>query len=229
MYHWLQAFHDLGWRGNPDRQIGATHRQTWLQADAQHGTVRGQGLAPTARALDASAPGRALAPQTVLLANLPFNPAPESSVRKSVSLPPARGVTEPKKCLLCADTFYTSGAMLEHLTWHAVHAAAPAEDREATSHIIQGRARRLPWHAPYAQRPALQAPDNAASPEEGEEAADAVPGAGVAAHEGSIPAGLAIAPLWAPLVASSPHPLAPAPSGDLADPADPAAMPVSNR
>ena len=25
VYHWLQAFHDLGWRGKPDRQIGATH------------------------------------------------------------------------------------------------------------------------------------------------------------------------------------------------------------
>ena len=25
VYHWLQAFHDLRWRGKPDRQIGATH------------------------------------------------------------------------------------------------------------------------------------------------------------------------------------------------------------
>ena len=25
VYHWLQAFHDLQWRGKPERQIGATH------------------------------------------------------------------------------------------------------------------------------------------------------------------------------------------------------------
>ena len=25
VYYWLQAFHDLRWRGKPDRQIGATH------------------------------------------------------------------------------------------------------------------------------------------------------------------------------------------------------------
>ena len=25
VYHWLQAFHDLQWRGKPDHQIGATH------------------------------------------------------------------------------------------------------------------------------------------------------------------------------------------------------------
>ena len=25
VYHWLQAFHDLRWRGKPDRQIGSTH------------------------------------------------------------------------------------------------------------------------------------------------------------------------------------------------------------
>ena len=40
VYHWFQAFHDLRWRGKPDRQIGATHWQEWLQADAQHTTVR---------------------------------------------------------------------------------------------------------------------------------------------------------------------------------------------
>ena len=32
VYHWLQAFHDLRWRGKPDRQIGSTHWQAWLQA-----------------------------------------------------------------------------------------------------------------------------------------------------------------------------------------------------
>ena len=89
------------------------------------------------RAPDESAPGCALVPHTVPLANLPFQPAPESSIRKSVPLPPARGATEPTKCPLCADTLYRSWAMLEHLAWHAVHAAAPAEDKEAASHILQ--------------------------------------------------------------------------------------------
>ena len=52
-------------------------------------------------------------------------------------------------------------------------------------------------------------------------------GAGSAAQQGSIPAGLApLAPPWAPLGAGSPHPMAPAHPGDLAAPADPAAMPM---
>ena len=141
VYHWLQAFQDLQSRGKPDRQIGATHWQEWLQADAQRDAVQGLGPAPATGALDASAPGRALAPHTVLLANLPFDPAPESAIRKSVPLPRAWGATEPTKCPLCADKYYTSGAMLKHVAWHAVHAAAPVEDKEATSHILQGRAR----------------------------------------------------------------------------------------
>ena len=45
------------------------------------------------------------------------------------------------------------------------------------------------------------------------------PGAGGAAQEGSIS-------LWAPLGTGSPHPMAPAHPGDLAAPADPAAMPM---
>ena len=47
VYHWLQAFRDLRWRGKPDRQIGSTHWQTWLQADAQRDAI--QGLGPCAR------------------------------------------------------------------------------------------------------------------------------------------------------------------------------------
>ena len=129
VYHWLQAFHDLRWRSKPDRQIGSTHWQTWLQADAQRDAARGLGPAPATRALDAAAPGRTLAPHTVPLANLPFEPAAEGAIRKSVQLPPARGATEPTKCPLCADKYYTSGAMLEHLAWHAVHAAAPRTTR----------------------------------------------------------------------------------------------------
>ena len=222
VYHWLQAFHDLPWRGKPDRRISATLWQEWLQADPQRDAIRSLGPAPTTQALDAAAPGPALAPHTVPLANLPFDPAPEGPIPKSVPLPPARGATEPTKCPLCADKYYTSGEMLEHLAWHAVHAAAPVDDKEAASHILQGRARRSPWHAPYARRPPLQAAGHA---EGGEEAPGAALGAGGAAHQGSIPAGLAPpAPLWAPLGTGCPHPMAPAHPGDLAAPAHPAAM-----
>ena len=224
VYHWLQAFHDLRWRAKPDRQIGATHWQEWLQADAQRDAVRSLGPAPATRALDAAAPGRALAPHTVPLANLAFNPALEGTIRKSVPLPPAQGATEPTKCPLCADKYYTSGAILVHLGWHAVHAAALVDDREAASHILQGRAQRCPWHAPYARRPPPQAAGHA---EGEEEAPGAVPGAGGAAQQGSIPAGLSpLAPLWAPLGTGSPHPMAPAHPEDLAATADPAAVPV---
>ena len=203
VYHWLQAFHDLRWRGKPDRQICSTHWQTWLQADAQRDAIRGLGSAPATRALDAVAPGRTLAPHTVPLANLPFEPAAEGAIRKSVPLPPARGATEPTKCPLCADKYYTSGAMLEHLAWHAVHAAAPADDKEAATNILQGRARRSPRHAPYTRRPPPQAADHT---DGDEEAPGAAPGTGGAAPPGSmsIPAGPApLAPL-APLVPRPP-------------------------
>ena len=120
--------------------------------------------------------------------------------------------------------------MLEHLVWHAVHAAAPVEDKEAASHIVQGMARRPPWHAPYAQRPPPQAARHAAAPEDEREAPGAAPGAGGAARRGSIPAGLApLAPLWAPLGAGSQHPMDPAHPGELAASADPAAMPIRDR
>ena len=140
--------------------------------------------------------------------------------------PPAQGATEPTKCPLCADKYYTSGAMLEHLAWHAVHAAAAPDDKETASNILQGRARRSPWHAPYARRPPPQAADHANGDEEAPEAA---PGTGGAAQQGSIPAGLApLALLWAPLGTGSPHPMAPAHPGALAAPADPAAMPMQD-
>ena len=93
-------------------------------------------------------------------------------------LSPARGATEPTKCPLCADKYYTSGAMLEHLAWHAVHAAAPVDDKEAASNILQGRARRSPCHAPYARRPPPQAADHARGDEE---APGAAPGTSWAA------------------------------------------------
>ena len=223
VYHWLQAFHDLQWRGKPDRQIGSTHSQTWLQADAQRDAIQSLGPAPATRALDAAAPGRALAPHTVPLANLPFEPATEGAIRKSVPLPLAPGATETTKCPLCADKYYTSGAMLEHLARHAVHAAAPVDDKEGASNNLQGRARRSPWHAPYARHPPPQAADHA---DGNEEAPGAAPGTGGAAQPGSIPAGLApLAPLWAPLGTGS-HPMAPAHPDALAAPADPAVMPM---
>ena len=232
VYHWLQAFHDLQWRGKPDHQIGSKHWKTWLQADAQRDAIRDLGPAPATRALDAAAPGRTLAIHTVPLANLPFEPAAAGAIRKSVPLPPERGATEPTKCPLCADKYYTSGAMLENLAWHAVHAAAPADDKEAASNILQGRAQRSPWHAPYTQRPPPQAADHA---DGDEEAPGAAPGTGGAALPGSmsIPSGLAPlaplappvprAPLWAPLgtgSADAAHPDA------LAALANPAAMPM---
>ena len=111
--------------------------------------------------------------------------------------------------------------MLEHLAWHAVHTAAPLDDKEAASHILQGRARRSFWHAMYARRP----PPKAAGHAEGQEAPRAAPGAGGAAQQGNIPAGLApLAPLWAPLGAGPAQPMALAHLGDLAAQADPAAM-----
>ena len=114
--------------------------------------------------------------------------------------------------------------MLEHLAWRAVHAAAPVDDKEAASHILQGRAQRSPWQAPYARRPPPQAAGQAESEEEAPGAASEADGA---AQQGFIPAGLApLAPLWAPLGTGSAHPMAPAHPGDLAAPADPAAMPM---
>ena len=173
---------------------------------------------------DAAAPGRALAPHTVPLANLPFEPATEGAIRKSVPLPPARGATEPTKCPLCADKYYTSGAMLLHQAWHPVHAAAPVDDKEAASNILQGRAWRSPWHAPYSRRHPPKAADHA---DGDEEAPGAALGTGGAAQQGSIPAGLApLAPLWAPLGTGSPHPMTLAHPDALAARADPAAMPM---
>ena len=165
------------------------------------------GPAPATRALDAATPGRTLARHTVPLANLPFEQTAGGAIRKSVPLSAARGATVPTKCPLCADKYYISGAMLENLAWHAVHAAAPADDKEAATNILQGRARRSPWHAPYTRRPPPQAADHA---DGDEEAPGAAPGTGGAAPPGSmsIPAGLALlaplappvprAPLWVP-------------------------------
>ena len=100
----------------------------------------------------------------------------------------------------------------------------PLGDVPPASNILQLRARRSPWHAPYARRPPPQASGHA---EGEEEAPGAAPGTRGGAQQGSIPAGPApLAPLWAPLKTGSPHPMAPAHPGDLAAPADPAAMPI---
>ena len=64
---------------------------------------------------------------------------------------------EPTKCPLCTDKFYTRGAMLEHLAWHAVHAAPPAEDKEAASLIPVARAVR-PAPTPPSTRPTAWRP-----------------------------------------------------------------------
>ena len=105
-----------------------------------------------ARAPDATAPGRTLAPHTIPLANLPFALAPEGIVRKSAALAAMRRATEPTKCPLCEDKFYNSGAMMEQLAWPAVHAAAPDEDKKGANHILQGKVRQSPWQHPYAKR-----------------------------------------------------------------------------
>ena len=177
VYHWLQGFQDLRWRGKPDRQIGVTLWQGWLQADAQRDTVPDLGPALATRPSirkPRAARWRCTQfcwptyPSPMILnlilshnsvsghfskqhgnlymtaKSISIDPAPEGAIRKSVPLPPARGATEPTKCPLCADKYYTSGAMLEHLGWHAVHAATPAEDKKAASHMLQGRARRSP-------------------------------------------------------------------------------------
>ena len=109
VYHWLQAFHNLQWRGKPDRQIAATHWQEWLQTDEQRDTVRRLGPAPATRALNASAPGRALAAHTVRLANLPFDPAPEGAIRKSVPLALARGPRSPQMRPMCGQVLHKQG------------------------------------------------------------------------------------------------------------------------
>ena len=79
VYHWLQAFHDGGAIPTA-KSAPRTPWQEWLQADTQRDAVRSLGPTPATRALDAAAPGRALAPHTVPLANLPFDPAPEGTI-----------------------------------------------------------------------------------------------------------------------------------------------------
>ena len=102
VYHWLQAFHDLRWRSKPDRQIGSTHWQTWLQA-ARAARCRPR---PLARARDASPRCGGPGPH----AGTTHGAASQPTLRTSGggrhsevgAAPPAReGPTEPTKCPLC--------------------------------------------------------------------------------------------------------------------------------
>ena len=130
---------------------------------------------------------------------------------------------------------------MEHLAWHTAHAASPAEDREVASHVLRGRAWRSPTYAPLLPTPPPPPPGarqrggtrggrgcSRCPPKGGTTADRDGPGVGGAAHQGSIPAGLATTPLWPPLGAATPEPLAPAPPGHLAALADPATMPLNN-
>ena len=240
VYHWLQAFHDLQ-PGQPQKLPFSAKKPS---------TTCDGGANPTAK----SAPRTGKRGCRHTRSEMPFGvsgprPRHEPSMRRpraarwrhtrfhwptcplnqrrrapSTSRCRSPRCKEPTKCPLCADKYYTSGAMLEHLAWHAVHAAAPVDDKVAASNILQGRARTSPWHAPYARRPPPKAADHADGDEEAPEAA---PGTGGAAQQGSIAAELApLAPLWAPLGTGSPHPMAPVHPGALAAPADPAVMPM---
>ena len=224
VYHWLQAFHDLRWRGKPDRQIGSTHWQTWLQADVQRDAIRSLGPAPATRALDAAAPGRTLAPQTVPLANLPFEPAAEGAIRKSVPLPPARGATEPTRCPRVQTSTTQAGQCWN--TWRGTRCTLQhrwtTRRRPPTSckggHGGPDGTPRTPG-APRPRRPTTQ---TAMRRHPGRPR-----GLAVRANQGPSLAPLAPlaprAPLWAPLgtgSADAAHPDA------LAAPANPAAMPM---
>ena len=218
VYHCFQAFHNLRWTGTPDRQIGAAHWQEWLQADTQRDAVQGLGPAPATRALDASAPGRALAPHTVPLANVPFDPAPEGAIRKSVPLPPAREATEPRNAPYVRTSSTHAGRCWN--TQRKTRRRPPTSSRGG--HADPCGTPRTP-----SPPPPPKAAGHAAAPEEEEDASGAARGAVGAAHQGSIPPRLApLAPLWAPLGVGSPHRMAPAHPGDVAAPADPAAMPA---
>ena len=145
--------------------------------------------------------------------------------------PPRREGPRSRRNAPCVQTSTTQAGQCWN-TWRGTRCTLqpPADDKEAASNILQGRARRSPWHAPYARRPPPEAADHA---DGDEKAPRAAPGTGGAAQPGSmsIPAGLAPlaplahpaprAPLWAPLgtgSADAAHPdalAAPAkPSGD---------------
>ena len=216
VYHWVQAFHDLQWRGNPDRQIGATHWQEWLQAKAQRASVGGLGPAPTARALDASAPSGRWRPTQSCRPTYPSTRRQRAPCASRCCSLRQGGPHNPQSAPYVQTSSTQAG--LCSRTWRGTR--CPGRRQGSGPHILQGRARRSPWHVPYAERPPpSQAAGKVAAPEGGEEAAVPAPEADGAPHQGSIPAQLP--PLWPPLGAGSPHPMAPAHPRP-----DPAAMPV---
>ena len=226
MYQCLLAFHDLRWRGKPDRQIGATHWQEWLQADAQRDS---RVLHPRPRHEPSMRRPRAARCRRTRF-GWPTYPstrrwrAPSGS--RCCSL--RQGGPRNQRNAPNVRTSTTQAGQCWN-TWRGTRCTLPPQwkTRRWPPKILQGRTRRSPWHAPYAQRPPPEAAGHAAAPGEEEEASDAAPGAGGEAHQGSVPARLApLTPLWGPLGAGSPHPMAPAHPGDLAAPADPAAMPA---
>ena len=220
VYHWLQAFDDLRRRGKPDRQIGTTHWQEWLQPDVQPDAAQGLGPAPATRVLDASVPGRALAPHAdrwPTYSSTRHQGAPSASGCRSLR---QGGPRNPHN----APYVRTSTTQAERCwnTWRGTRCTLPPQRKTRRRPPTSSRGGHGdPCCTPCTPSAPLQAPGHAASPGEEEEACDAAQGAGGAGHQGSIPAGLA--PLLAPLMAGSPHPMAPAQPGDLTAPADPAA------
>ena len=204
VYRSLQALCDQRWGGKPNRQIGATHGQEWLQADAQRDAVRGLGPAPTARAPDASAPGRALAAQ---LSRWPTYPstwrqkAPSANRCRSLR---QRGPRNPQS----APNEQTSSTQAGQCwnTWRDMRCTPPPRRKTRRRPPISSRDGHG-GHRGCPVRPAPlflpQANGNVAAPEGEEEAADTAPRAGGAARQGSIPAGLA--PLWPPPWERAPH------------------------
>ena len=226
VYYWLQAFHDLLWRGKPDRQMGATHWQEWLQAHAQGNAVDGLGPAPATRALDTPDPGRAR--------------AAHGSAGQPTLRPSARGRHPQVGGAPCGKGGQRTDEM-PPMRRQVLHkrgdAGTPGVARGALCRPNRRQGGGLPYppgtgkEVPVARpvRPAPPPPPGAGhvvAPGGEEEAANAAPGAGGAAHHRSIPARLA--PLWAPLGAGPPHHMAMAHPGDLAPPADPAVTPIGH-
>ena len=193
--------------------MSPTQWQEGPQADAQRAAVRDLRPAPAAAlAPDTLALSRSLTQHTATLTNLPFAPAPETSIRKSVALAPASGATEPNKCPLCADNFYTSGSLVEQLAWQAVHAIARAKKQGGGLPYPPWEGANVPVAQPLRQAgpppPPPPAPSEAAatgrgqakaaaSPTVGPPLADTVRGGAGAASHGSIQAGPANAPVQA--------------------------------
>ena len=197
----LQAFHDLRWRGKPDRQIGATHWQEWLQADEQRDAVQGLGPAPATRALDGSASGHALAPHTVPLANLPFDAVPEGRHLQFGAAPSGMGGHKTNEVPpMCGKVLQKRGDAGTPGVARGARRRPSGRQGGDLPHP-PGAGMEIPVASPVrsAPPPPSQAAGHAAAPVEEGEASEAAPGAGSAAHQGSISARLApLTPLGPP-------------------------------